>query len=285
MGRDAVAVAHVIVPLDGTPLSQRAVRPAVSLATRLGADVHLVCSRSATDDAACEMLDDLAQMFSGVVPVRVTVSEGAPIDAVVSLLDEASAVCMATHGRSELGRLAMGSVAEAVVQRTTAPVVLVGAQCRSWPLAGEQANVIVCSDGSAMSEAVLEVTARILERGASNAVLVEVVVPDENVAHREAEPGAHGRNHEVEAAVDRLERLRERLLATSSVDPGRVTIRAAHGAVVSRTIEHLADELHASLLVVATHGRTGLMRVAIGSTAIDIVRHAPCPVLVVRAGR
>lgn len=43
-----------------------------------------------------------------------------------------------------------------------------------------------------------------------------------------------------------------------------------------------AVEQHSDLLVLATHGRTGLARILLGSTAEKIIRHAPCPVLVIR---
>ena len=42
-----------------------------------------------------------------------------------------------------------------------------------------------------------------------------------------------------------------------------------------------AQELGADLIVTSTHGRTGLKHVLLGSTAEYVVRHAPCPVLVV----
>lgn len=40
---------------------------------------------------------------------------------------------------------------------------------------------------------------------------------------------------------------------------------------------------HADVLVVGTHGRGGIKRVVLGSVAEDVMRHAPCPVLAVRA--
>ena len=43
-----------------------------------------------------------------------------------------------------------------------------------------------------------------------------------------------------------------------------------------------AAKLKSDLIVISTHGRTGLMRVLMGSTAERVVRHAPCPVLTVR---
>jgi len=47
-------------------------------------------------------------------------------------------------------------------------------------------------------------------------------------------------------------------------------------------ITRTAEELGADLIIIATHGRTGLKRALLGSTAENVVRHATCPVLVVR---
>ena len=47
-------------------------------------------------------------------------------------------------------------------------------------------------------------------------------------------------------------------------------------------IVRLAEEAHTDLIVMATHGRTGLGHALIGSVAEKVVRHAPCAVLVVR---
>jgi nucleotide-binding universal stress UspA family protein len=44
-----------------------------------------------------------------------------------------------------------------------------------------------------------------------------------------------------------------------------------------------ARKLKSDIIIIATHGRTGLMRVLMGSTAERVVRHAPCPVLTVRS--
>jgi nucleotide-binding universal stress UspA family protein len=47
-------------------------------------------------------------------------------------------------------------------------------------------------------------------------------------------------------------------------------------------ITEAARELEADLIILATHGHTGLKQVLLGSTAERVVRHAPCPVLTVR---
>lgn len=53
----------------------------------------------------------------------------------------------------------------------------------------------------------------------------------------------------------------------------------------AEAIAEFALVMQADLLVIATHGRTGLTRALLGSVAEQVVRHAPCPVLVIRAGR
>jgi nucleotide-binding universal stress UspA family protein len=68
------------------------------------------------------------------------------------------------------------------------------------------------------------------------------------------------------------ESLREALPATCVVKRGRAF------DVITRT----AKQKRIDLIVLATHGRTGLERLMLGSTAERVVRHASCPVLVVR---
>jgi nucleotide-binding universal stress UspA family protein len=50
---------------------------------------------------------------------------------------------------------------------------------------------------------------------------------------------------------------------------------------VASTICRLAEELPADVIVVGSHGRTGLKRMLLGSVSEHVVRHSPCPVLVV----
>lgn len=47
-------------------------------------------------------------------------------------------------------------------------------------------------------------------------------------------------------------------------------------------IAEVAKERHTDLIILSTHGYTGLKRVMLGSVTENVVRHAPCPVLVVR---
>lgn len=55
-----------------------------------------------------------------------------------------------------------------------------------------------------------------------------------------------------------------------------------HEGIAGDQIVATAREWKADLIIISTHGRTGLARVLMGSTAEQVVRHAPCPVLTVR---
>ena len=52
--------------------------------------------------------------------------------------------------------------------------------------------------------------------------------------------------------------------------------------VASEDIVRIADEEEADLIVIGTHGRTGLKRVLMGSVAEAVMRHANCPVLTLK---
>ena len=80
----------------------------------------------------------------------------------------------------------------------------------------------------------------------------------------------------------------EKIQARLDADASRLVPAEMRDRTLLRTgsaydeICNAARELEADLIIIATHGRTGLKHILIGSTAERVVRHAPCPVLVVR---
>jgi len=82
-----------------------------------------------------------------------------------------------------------------------------------------------------------------------------------------------------------LERAGREQLAklTAKLRQRRIDARVLQRAgTASAVIEDSAKKLKADLIVMSTHGRTGLSHVLMGSVAEKVVRHAPCPVLTVR---
>lgn len=76
-----------------------------------------------------------------------------------------------------------------------------------------------------------------------------------------------------------LQRLREERLAKVAQVK---TVVLEHSSPADGICEQ-AKEINADLIIVATHGRTGLAHLLLGSVAEKVVRHAPCPVLTLRS--
>ncbi len=83
------------------------------------------------------------------------------------------------------------------------------------------------------------------------------------------------------AVVERTKAALQEIACQEFPDPLRVRVEVRQGVPYDR-IAAAAVELGADLIVVATHGRTGLMHALLGSTAERVARHAPCPVLILR---
>lgn len=83
-------------------------------------------------------------------------------------------------------------------------------------------------------------------------------------------------NEEEQAfALDQLHRLE---LEEKDI---QLDSRLEHGAVAANIL-HVAEESHADLIVMGTHGRSGLSRLLLGSVAEQVMRGAPCPVVTVK---
>jgi nucleotide-binding universal stress UspA family protein len=83
-----------------------------------------------------------------------------------------------------------------------------------------------------------------------------------------------------QAALEHLD-----TFAAETVPAGLPENRIVRKGLPYREIADAAHELEADLIVLTTHGYTGLTHVLLGSTAERVVRHAPCPVLTVRSCR
>jgi nucleotide-binding universal stress UspA family protein len=76
---------------------------------------------------------------------------------------------------------------------------------------------------------------------------------------------------------------REYLLPIQPTEPGVRIERRLDDGVPAEMIVNAAQETGCDLIVMGTHGRTGLRRLLVGSVAEHVLRQAPCPVLTVRA--
>jgi nucleotide-binding universal stress UspA family protein len=212
--------------------------------------------------------------------VRTAVRLGDPATVLLGLeADEAAQlVVMGTHGRSGLDRWVRGSVAEAVLCRGRAPVLLVRPTddpARAARLGRGAVRLLVPLDGSALAVGALHEAARIVAPGGGEIVLATVVPLRDGGRPPEAPPaGVTPRTvaqwHLEAAAVGLRGRgLRATAVVLTAEDPAAAIVDLA-------TLEEV------DLVVMATHGRGGLGRWLYGSVADAVSRTARTPVLLVR---
>lgn len=197
-------------------------------------------------------------------------------------------VVMATHGRGGIQRAWLGSVADQLVRTLEIPVLLVRGQ--PGPAAGEAAAgpILVPLDGSPLAEQVLGPAGALARLWGAELALVQVVQPVTIVDDPALPlPTAYdeGLTQELRRqAQDYLDGLAGRLKEQEI----RATAQACIGWRPVQTLLDLARPERVRLVAVATHGRGGLQRLALGSVADKLVRAAEVPVLVHRpraAGR
>lgn len=143
------------------------------------------------------------------------------------------------------------------------------------PLVLKLKNLIVPIDFSETSEKALQYAGPLAKQFKAKITLLHVMD-----SPMYPEEGEYLLVDEYEVFDRAKKRLAE--LALRAIAPDFLAEIIVRRGVPFDTIVAVAHERHADLIVTTTHGYTGLKHVAIGSTAERIVRHAPCPVLVVR---
>lgn len=185
-------------------------------------------------------------------------------------------IVMGTHGRRGANRLLMGSVAEEVVREASCPVLTVRAGERVAP--GQAVRrILVPLDFSDLSE-------RALKHAHELALTYGARIDLLHVVEEIALPAAYGMepiNVVIPEVVESSERAMAEM-ARKEIGYEHVVVHALAGYAVS-TILDFADENDIDLMVIATHGRTGLDRLLMGSVAEKVVRRAPCPVFTVKS--
>ena len=148
----------------------------------------------------------------------------------------------------------------------------------------EYRTFVVPYDFSAHARAALDAALDLGRRLGADLHLVHVIQPPAYAYGY----GAYG-GIAAAAPVD-LEQLRESAAAAlrevvKAVEnpPGKLEAHVVSGSIVAEALREKAEQLGADLIVMGTHGRTGLAHVFLGSVAERTLRRAPCGVLTVQA--
>lgn len=224
-----------------------------------------------------EVLSERLQTLLGadLETTEVFIDAGVDYAALVSRGESfgADLVVVASHGRTGMKRALLGGVSDKVVRYAHSNVLVVRPGEPKGP-------VVAATDLSDFSFAAVELgseeaRARGLDLVVAYAIDTLPIIAGEAfsvpLGFGGAGTGSAAMIATAQAALDA--KLGERKIAAQT----DLVEGSAAAAIVRRS-----EALDASLLVVATHGRTGLRRALVGSVAESIVRHAPCSTLVVR---
>lgn len=297
----------ILVPLDGSPFAEQALPLAAELAKRGGGKLLLALVHqlppNPIDTATVNMFNhvELATRKSeltylecyaekirtaGIEVGSAVTLEGPTVSSLVEYVRDAGIdlVVMATHGRGGIERAWLGSVADQLIRNVHVPVLLVRPteHGTTAATANGKGQILVPVDESALAEESLDPAVKVAGLWDSEISVVQVVPPVAlaqdamlPVSSAYDEELTRLRRDEAQAYVDRVAvEIRERGLRASGV--------AIVGTRVADSILSVARPEQVSLIVLATHGRGGLQRLALGSVADKLVRGADVPVLVYR---
>jgi nucleotide-binding universal stress UspA family protein len=266
-------VKHLIVPVDGSSESWRAFDVALSLARRCDASIRLVEVVFAPSDVPSartrvrDRLDAYGRLDVDVhIEVRLGVDSVAAEVSKLLATHSGSTVVMASHGKGRSAAI-VGSVTEDILQSTFGPIVLVGPKVEVDDFSGP---VVVTVDGSDESEAALPLAAAWATELRSTPWIVNVT----GSPHRQLDSDLLDTAYTSRLASD---------LRMLSGHP--VQFDELHDVHPTTAVTDYAERLSASLIVASSHGRSGWSRMAMGSVTSGFVRHATCPLLVIRLPR
>lgn len=291
---------RILVPLDGSDLAAQALPHAVLQAHQFQARVLLLrvvepmLGAVARQAAAHEFflvqenaefyLEGVAETLKGEgLSVEFCTRIGRPAETIITLADEQNVdlIVMSTHGRSGIGRWVYGSVADKVLRGAEVPVFLIRASenVKSPEVPGYR-RVLVPLDGSELAELVLPYAETWAQTFDAELILIRVpTLPAFAPLNSDASLLLPTLLSEAyEEADTYLANITRRLKAKGL----KVHKAAVEPGAIAETIIDYAHDAGVDLIVMSTHGRSGLSRWVYGSVADRVLRGADVPVLLVR---
>jgi nucleotide-binding universal stress UspA family protein/predicted transcriptional regulator len=286
--------ATLLVPLDGSPLSEAALPYAQAIAEATGASLHLLSvverdlslpygymgMRVADAERRAAEADDRKRGARGLYlagKVTALQAEGRTVSSAIVLGNAADAilaaasqdnvtmVVMASRGRGAVDRMLVGSVADAVVRNSPRPTLLVRPQyVRIPPLRARFEQLAVGLDGSPEAEAALPLAGALASATGATLHLVRVE-PAPNYAQEDTTASARAYLMQVRDQLPQSLRVETVVLQGNPAE----------------SLEELVVRERIDLMLMTTRGRGALRRLFLGSTAEALVRSG-VPTLLLR---
>jgi nucleotide-binding universal stress UspA family protein len=267
-------VERILVAADGSPDSEAVFSVIMPLVRADAPQVSVLYVVEDPDESfmpPARLAKACGALRSTNVNAHLELRQGMPAEEILRASQERTTdlIAMSTHGRGGVVRMVAGSVAEEVLRKTELPVLLTrpGTPVHDWK------RIVVALDGSERSEAILPDAVKLARKLGASLELLRVATPVVAAGAGEApmvlppeDPMPY-----LKGIADRLEG-----------EGVKVAAVALEGRASEAILAHLKESA-APLLCMATHGRSGLVRLLLGSVAEEVVRRSPCPVLLRRS--
>ena len=308
---------RVLVPLDGSAMALQALPYAKVIAKATGAQIELLRAMSGfprelvgevsqryleagpayppsaevwTNLQESMRSDAISYLETIAVPLReegltvtIAVSENDPEDAIITAADQEAEtlIAISTHGRSGIGRWMLGSVTDKVVRHAAHPTLIIRAHEGGAPTTPQLKRVILPLDGSEVSRIALPLAVDLAKSlGIGITVLRSISPMSYGDSFADYAPSMY-EDLTAEIEKDVQESLSKEAQVIRGMGIPDVAEHAVDGYAGTAILDATGDEGD-NIVVMATHGRSGVGRWVLGSVADRVVRHSPGPVLVVR---
>jgi nucleotide-binding universal stress UspA family protein len=283
----------ILFPTDGSDGAEESFEHVLALAADHDATVTVLNVADTTRDSVTQIqgqvIDTLerdgerivqetaARASDRGVSTVTEVLQGEPYSTIVDYAQarDIDLIVMPTHGRRGLERFLLGSTTERVVRRSDVPVLTIRPD-DDVRVRYPYRNVLVPTDGSYPAGEALELAFDVVDVADAALHLLSMV-----------DVASLGVDVRTDLAMDSLEASANEIVdtAASTASDAGVTPaskRVEFGTSVARVVRSTIEERDVDLVVVGTHGRTGLDRYVLGSVTEKLIRMAPVPVLTVR---
>jgi nucleotide-binding universal stress UspA family protein len=281
---------RILVPLDGSATAQAILPHLRRLLRRRDSEVLLlsvapppiaeaqISVMEASLAASREYILGIKETLERQgVRVRAEARMGPPASVILDMAEEeeVSLIALATHGRTGLKRALLGSVAEQILRKSRVPVFVVRPFWSYEVLPPKTAldqpftSILVPTDQSDSSLAVLTPAAELADLFGARLVLLHVL----EEAKRGKAGGGRGEESVARAALE----------AVAKSMKAKETAIVVHRGDPSSAILETARASRCDLIAMATHGRSGISRLVVGSVTEKVLREAKVPLLIVKA--
>jgi nucleotide-binding universal stress UspA family protein len=293
-------IKQILVPVDFSDTSDKAIELAAFMAAKFGSEItlyHVVVLFKVEDADLDEKMELYENLFHSLkekaeeksdsrielvakqkVPVHKVIVRGlAASDSILEYIDNhpVDLVIMGTHGKSGIQKVIQGSVTERIVRLSPVPVLTVHPETPTIDFD----NILVPVDFSVYSEKALQYAVEIAKKYNSKLHCFHVV-------QKEIHPSFYSAgitslfelDHQLEDRI--INKMKEELKPFRN-EGLQVQFGVAEGKPVKEILTYASNH-EIDLIVMGTHGLTGMNHLLMGSVSEKVVRHANVPVIVVK---